>query len=141
VLVSVVDAGQVTEVVRGQDGVLKGAHPGLVILVTSTVAVGVIRDLADACERGGVTLIDCGVTGGSRAAEHGLIALVGGPEDVVARVRPVLDDVASRVVRCGPLGTGMACKIASQCVTAGRWRSVHEAVELASAAGVDPATF
>jgi 3-hydroxyisobutyrate dehydrogenase-like beta-hydroxyacid dehydrogenase len=32
----------------------------------------------------------------------------------------------------------MATKIAKQIVTAGRWRSVHESVELATAAGVDP---
>ena len=33
----------------------------------------------------------------------------------------------------------MATKLASQIVTAGRWRAVYEAVELASACGVDPA--
>jgi 3-hydroxyisobutyrate dehydrogenase-like beta-hydroxyacid dehydrogenase len=38
------------------------------------------------------------------------------------------------------VGTGMATKLGCQVVTAGRWRAVHEAVELATAAGVDPAT-
>src|SRR5262249_18023251 len=67
-------------------------------------------------------------------------ALVGGPDDVVARVRPIFEDFAAEVLHCGPVGAGMACKVAGQIVTAGRWRAVHEAVELGAAAGVEPAT-
>ena len=141
VFVSVVDAGQVADAIGGHDGVLTAAHPGLVIAVTSTVAVQVIRHMAELCEQHGATLLDCGVTGGSKAAENGLLALVGGPDHVVARVRPLFDDFAEEVVHCGPLGTGMATKIARNVVTYGCWRAVHEAVELAAASGVEPATL
>jgi 3-hydroxyisobutyrate dehydrogenase-like beta-hydroxyacid dehydrogenase len=141
VFVAVVDAGQVADAIGGQDGVLTGAHPGLVVVVTSTVAVQVIREMAELCARHGATLLDCGVTGGSKATENGLLALVGGPDYVVGRVRPLLDDFAEEVVHCGPLGTGMATKIARNVVTYGCWRAVHEAVELAVASGVEPATL
>jgi 3-hydroxyisobutyrate dehydrogenase-like beta-hydroxyacid dehydrogenase len=141
VFVSVVDAVQVAEAIAGPDGVLSAAHPGLVIVITSTVAVQVIRDMAGLCERCGAALLDCGVAGGSKAAENGLLALVGGPDDVLARVRPVFDDFAEEVVHCGPLGTGMATKIARNVVTYGCWRAVHEAVQLAAASGVEPATL
>ena len=136
-----VDAEQVAAVITGPDGVLAAARPDLVIVVVATISVQAIRALAETCARHGVTLLDCGLTGGSRAADNGLLALVGGPDDVVARVRPVLDDFARQVVHCGGLGTGMATKVAGQIVTAGRWRAVHEAVELATAAGVDRATI
>jgi 3-hydroxyisobutyrate dehydrogenase-like beta-hydroxyacid dehydrogenase len=141
VIVSVVDAAQATEVVTGPNGLLSGAHPDLVVLVTATVAVRVVRELAEACAIRGVALLDCGVTGGSRASEHGLLALVGGPGHVVARVKPVLDDFAEQVAHCGPLGSGMATKIARNVITYGCWRAVHEAVELAEGSGVDPAIF
>ncbi|MGO8859688.1 MAG: NAD(P)-dependent oxidoreductase [Acidimicrobiales bacterium] len=141
VFVSVVDAAQVQAAVEGADGILGAAHPGLVVLVTATVPVRVIRDLAGSCAPRGVALLDCGVNLGSRAATNGLLLFVGGPDDVVNRVRPVLDDIAQQVMHCGPLGTGMATKLGCQVVTAGRWRAVHEAVELASAAGVDPRTL
>jgi 3-hydroxyisobutyrate dehydrogenase-like beta-hydroxyacid dehydrogenase len=141
VFVSVVDAGQVADAIGGPNGLLTAAHPGLVIVITSTVAVQVIRDMAELCEQHGATVLDCGVTGGSKAAENGLLALVGGPEHVLARVRPLFDDFAEEVMHCGQLGTGMATKIARNVVTYGCWRAVHEAVQLAAASGVEPATL
>jgi 3-hydroxyisobutyrate dehydrogenase-like beta-hydroxyacid dehydrogenase len=141
VVVSVVDAAQVADVVTGPDGLLSGAHPDLVILVTATIAVSAVRELAEACALRGVEVLDCAVTGGSRAADRGLVALVGGPEGIVARVKPVLDDFAEQVVHCGPLGSGMATKIARNVITFGCWRAVHEAVGLAEGYGVDPAIF
>ncbi len=141
VFISVVDAAQVRSVVTGPHGVASGGHEGLVVLVTATIPVGIIRDIAESCKSGGITVLDCGVNLGSRAAENGLLLFVGGPDEVIRQIRPVLDDVATRVMHCGPLGTGMATKLGCQVVTAGRWRAVHEAVELAAAAGVDPATL
>jgi 3-hydroxyisobutyrate dehydrogenase-like beta-hydroxyacid dehydrogenase len=141
VLVAVVDAAQVADVITGPNGILAGARSGLVVVVTSTIAVQVVRDMAEVCERSGVDLLDCAVKGGNRVAENGILALVGGPDDVVRRARPVIDDFAGRVFQCGPLGTGMATKLASAVVTAARWRAVHEAVALAAAAGAEPATL
>jgi 3-hydroxyisobutyrate dehydrogenase-like beta-hydroxyacid dehydrogenase len=139
VFVAVVDAPQVARVFGGDGGVVAGAHPGLVVAVTATVPVAVIRDLAATCAPLGVTVLDCGVNRGARAADNGLLLFVGGADEVVARIRPVLDDIAEQVLHCGPFGTGMATKLACQVVTAGRWRAVHEAVALATASGVDPA--
>jgi 3-hydroxyisobutyrate dehydrogenase-like beta-hydroxyacid dehydrogenase len=138
VFIAVVDAHQVTDVVTGPNGLLSGAHPGVVYVVTATIAVSVIEDLAERCQPDGATVLDCGVTRGSRAANNGLIALVGGSDDVVRRIRPTIEDFAAQVVHCGPLGAGMSTKLASQIVTAARWRGVHEAVELGLACGVDP---
>jgi 3-hydroxyisobutyrate dehydrogenase-like beta-hydroxyacid dehydrogenase len=141
VFVSVVDDAQVRSVVLAPDGVAKGAHEGLVVLVTATIPVRVVHDLAESCAPRGIIVLDCGINLGSRAAENGLLLFVGGPDDAIRRVKPVLDDIAAQVIRCGPLGTGMATKLGCQVVTAGRWRAVHEAVELAMVAGVDPATL
>jgi alkylhydroperoxidase/carboxymuconolactone decarboxylase family protein YurZ len=81
------------------------------------------------------------VTPGDKAAENGMVAILGGDDAVVAAALPVLRDWAKRVVHCGPLGAGMATKIARNVVTYGSWRTVSEAAELAAAAGVDPATL
>jgi 3-hydroxyisobutyrate dehydrogenase-like beta-hydroxyacid dehydrogenase len=141
VFVAVVDAEQVRSVVQGPNGIAEGAREGLVVLVIATIPIRVIQDLAESCAPRGVSLLDCGVNLGGRAAENGLLLFVGGPEEAIRRVRPVLDDIATQVIQCGPLGTGMATKLGCQVVTAGRWRAVHEAVELATAAGVDPETL
>jgi 3-hydroxyisobutyrate dehydrogenase-like beta-hydroxyacid dehydrogenase len=141
VLVAVVDADQARTVLSGPDGVLAGAHPGLVVVLLSTVAVPVVHDLAATCASAGAALLDCGVTPGDRAAENGLVAILGGAPDTVQRAMPVLADFAKRVVHCGPLGAGMATKIARNVITYGSWHVVHEAATLAAAAGVDPVTL
>lgn len=85
-----------------------------------------------------MTVLDCGVTPGDQAAHNGMVAMVGGDDDSVRRAMPVLADFAKKVVHCGPLGAGMATKIARNVLTYGSWRAAHEAAALAEAAGVDP---
>ncbi|MCW2898581.1 MAG: hypothetical protein JWO67_846 [Streptosporangiaceae bacterium] len=139
VLLAVVDAGQARTVLSGDHGVLSGAHPGLIVVLLSTVAVPVVHELAETCAKAGVSLLDCGVTPGDKAADNGLVAILGGDAETVDRAMPVLDDFAKKVVHCGPLGAGMATKIARNVITYGSWRTVREAAALAEAAGVDPA--
>ncbi len=141
VLIAVVDAAQVREVLRGADGVLAGARPGLVVVLLSTLAVPEVLDIAEECRPFGVALLDCGVTPGDQAANNGMVAMVGGDDDTVRRAMPVLADFAKKVVHCGPSGAGMATKIARNVLTYGTWRVAHEAAELARAAGVDPETL
>ncbi|GAA2528816.1 NAD(P)-binding domain-containing protein [Winogradskya humida] len=141
VMVAVVNADQARTVITGPDGLLAAAHPGLIIVLQSTVALPVVHELAEACEAVGVGFLDCGVTPGDRAAEHGMVAIVGGDTSTVEAARPVLDDWAKKVVHCGPVGAGMATKIARNVITYGSWSVVAEAAALAGSAGVDPGTL
>lgn len=141
VLVAVVDAGQARAVLVAADGLLSGAHPGMTVVLLSTVAVPVVHELAGLCAKSGVALLDCGVTPGDKAAENGMVAILGGDDAAVGHAMPVLEDFAKRVVHCGPLGAGMATKIARNLITYGSWTVVNEAATLARAAGVDPATL
>jgi len=137
VMIAVVDADQARTVLAGEDGLLSSAHPGSIVVLLSTVAVPVVRELAGLCAEAGVALLDCGVTPGDKAAQNGLVAIVGGPDDAVAAAMPVLSDFAKQVIHCGPLGSGMATKIARNVVTYGSWRVVREASLLAATYGVD----
>jgi 3-hydroxyisobutyrate dehydrogenase-like beta-hydroxyacid dehydrogenase len=138
VFVAVVNADQARQVVAGHDGLLAGAHPGLVIVLLSTVAVPVVHELARTAADSGVAFVDCGVTPGDKAATNGMVAIVGGDDEIVARAMPVLSDFAKHVVHCGPLGAGMATKIARNVVTYASWRAVFEATQLAERSGVSP---
>lgn len=141
VMVAVVDADQARAVVTGPDGLLAGGRRGGIVVLLSTVTLDVVHELAAACTEVGVRFLDCGVTPGDKAAEHGMVAIVGGDRDAVEHARPVLEGWAKRVVYCGPLGAGMATKIARNVITYGSWRTVAEAAALAGAAGVDPETL
>ncbi|WP_019546644.1 NAD(P)-binding domain-containing protein [Streptomyces sulphureus] len=138
VMVAVVTGAQAREVVLGEKGLLGAARPGATVVLLSTVELPVVHELAAACEERGVGFLDCGVTPGDQAAEHGMVAIVGGVEATVRAARPVLDDWAKTVVHCGPVGAGMVTKIARNVVTYGGWRAVSEAAALAAAAGVEP---
>jgi len=141
VLVAVFDEAQVRDALTASDGVLSGARPGLVAVILSTIPVAAIQELADICARDGVGLLDCGVTPGDQAPFNEIVALVGGPDDVVGRAMPVLSDFARAVVHCGPRGTGMAVKIARNMVTYCTWAAVDEAAALAACAGVHTDVF
>lgn len=140
VMVAVVDAAQAREVLAGEKGVLSAAHVGLTVVLLATVDIPSVHELAALCAEQGVGFLDCGVTQGDRdPADNGLTAVLGGEQAIVDAARPVLEDWAMKVVHCGPLGAGMATKIARNVVTYGSWRTVTEAEALLRAAGVDPA--
>jgi 3-hydroxyisobutyrate dehydrogenase-like beta-hydroxyacid dehydrogenase len=141
VMVAVLDAPQARDVLGGPGGILEGASAGLIVVLLSTVEVAVVQELAELAATKGVVLLDCGVTPGQKAAQHGLVAMIGGEEEDVERARPVLEDWAKAVVHCGPPGSGMVAKIARNLVTYCCWRVVHEASVLAAGAGVDVKRF
>lgn len=137
VLIAVVSAAQAIDVLDGPNGVLTQARPGLNVVLLSTVSIedlGRIRALTDAA---GVGLIDCGVTGGTKAAENGLVCLVGADEATFVQVKPVLDGFARSVAHMGGPGTGMAAKIARNVVVFGCLRAGYEGALLARKSGVD----
>jgi 3-hydroxyisobutyrate dehydrogenase-like beta-hydroxyacid dehydrogenase len=142
VLIAVVSAEQVRDVLTGEDGVLAGAHPGLVVAILSTVSVAVIHELDVLSRDHGVDLVDIGVTGLPTAVAQGqLVCMAGGSDLVMARASEVLEKFAASVHHLGPVGSGMAAKIALNAITYGTWRTVHEACSLAEGVGVNLPAF
>lgn len=136
VMVAVANASQAIEVISGPKGLLEGAHPNLIVVLLSTIALSEVQKISDLCSNAKVGFLDCGVTPGNRASENGIVAIVGGDHTVFQQALPVLEDWAKTVVHCGPVGSGMATKIARNLVTFGSWCTVAEAAKLVEAAGV-----
>lgn len=137
VIVAVVSAQQTIDVLSGPDGVLASARPGASVVLVATVSLNDLTRIRALTDAAGVALIDCGVTGGQKARENGLVCLVGGTEDAVAAVRPVLDGFAKLVAHMGPAGAGMAAKIARNVIVYGCLRAGYEAAALCRLTGVD----
>jgi 3-hydroxyisobutyrate dehydrogenase-like beta-hydroxyacid dehydrogenase len=137
VVVAVVNDAQVRTVVTGPDGVLSAGRTGCTVVVVSTVSTDTVADLATQALEQGVSVVDCGVSGGPGAAAEGqLVCMVGGTDEAVERVRPVLDVVGSLVLHMGPLGAGLSAKLARNLVQYGSWLAAYEAQVLAEAAGI-----
>jgi len=143
VIIAVVNDEQVLDVVgdpaaHPAGGVLGGARPGTTVVVLSTVSPRTVQRVGELARSRGVGVLDCGVSGGPAAAAEGkLVAMVGGDEAVIDRVRPVLDGFCSSVVRMGPLGAGLQAKLARNLVQYGSWLAAYEGQVLAEAAGVE----
>lgn len=140
-LVAVFNEEQAREALLGPDGLLAGARPGLIVVLLSTVSVPTVVALERQCAARNVALLDCGVTPGDQAPLNGIVGLLGGPDDVVKRAMPILQDFARAIVHCGSTGAGMTVKIVRNLITYATWAAVDEAATIAAAAGIEPATL
>jgi 2-hydroxy-3-oxopropionate reductase len=130
---------QVEEVVLGQDGVIEGAPPGLVLADMSSIAPLVSRKVAAALAAKGVEMLDAPVSGGEPKAIAGTLSvMVGGKKEVFDRCYPVLKAMGASVVLTGAVGAGNVTKLANQVIVALNIAAMSEAFVLAVRAGVEP---
>jgi 3-hydroxyisobutyrate dehydrogenase-like beta-hydroxyacid dehydrogenase len=73
-----------------------------------------------------------------KEAESGHLALmVGGPDEVLLRVRPVLDCFADTIIHAGPVGSGHKLKLINNFLALCHAAAAAEAITVAAKAGVD----
>jgi 3-hydroxyisobutyrate dehydrogenase len=138
----VVDGGQVAEILLGQDGVIQGAHPGLLCVDSSTIAPSDTRRIGAALGEHGVGMLDAPVTGSSPRAEEGsLTIMAGGKADEFSRSKPVLEAMGRLIVHVGELGQGEMLKLINNALGAANAAALAEALLLARATGVDLDAF
>lgn len=132
---------QLLEVAAGADGVLANAKPGAVIVSHTTGTVGTLSGLA-AEVPAGPTLLDAPVSGSAEDIAAGkLTVLLGGPDDAVARVRPVLAAYADPLIATGGLGSALNLKLINNVVFAANAQLVAAAVQLGQQLGVREETL
>lgn len=130
----------VVDVVGGDDGVVEGLRSGTPIVDMSTIGPTCVKALAATVARHGGVFVDAPVTGSVGAATDGRLGcFVGGDDHTVARIRPVLDVLASPVEHVGETGAGAAVKLAVNLVLAATNQAVAEALVLGEALGIEPA--
>jgi 3-hydroxyisobutyrate dehydrogenase len=91
---------------------LPAMRPGSVIAVHSTIHPDTCREVARQAKEQDLHVIDAPVSGGSPAAEAGVLTLMlGGDEDVIARVMPVFESFGKLIVHLGDVGAGQHVKL------------------------------
>jgi 3-hydroxyisobutyrate dehydrogenase-like beta-hydroxyacid dehydrogenase len=106
------DAPDVERVALGKDGIVEGIRAGAVFIDMSTIDPDTTRRVGAAIAAIGASMIDSPVGKTADAAVAGTLTLmVGGPADVVARCRPVLDCMGTDFFHCGDLGAGEVMKL------------------------------
>jgi 3-hydroxyisobutyrate dehydrogenase-like beta-hydroxyacid dehydrogenase len=113
--------------------------PGAVVVDLSTNDARTPRDMAHIAAQRGVSYVDAPVSGGpSRAATGELTTMVGGDEQAVARVMPVLSQVAKEVEYVGPSGSGGIAKLLNNFVAIWNMVGVSQAFLAGEALGMSP---
>jgi 3-hydroxyisobutyrate dehydrogenase-like beta-hydroxyacid dehydrogenase len=111
-LVAVTDDAALEELCLGESGILSWLSPEGILSNVSTVAPSTMRLLAEAGPPGRV--LESPVMGAPAAVGRGEGQFyLGGPADVVDRLRPLWEDLGSDYVHCGPVGAAAAMKIVS----------------------------
>jgi 2-hydroxy-3-oxopropionate reductase len=134
------DSPDVEQVALGPEGLIEGAHAGLIYVDMSTIAPAVAVRVAQALAEKGVRCLDAPVSGGDVGARQGTLSImVGGDEATLAQVQPVLGVLGKSTVWCGSHGAGQIVKACNQVLVAVTIAGVSEALTLGAKAGVDPA--
>lgn len=133
------DTPDVEQVVLGKDGILEGAHEGLIYIDNSTIKPETARILAEKLAAAGVMALDAPVSGGDVGAKNGtLTIMVGGPQEAFDKAEPLWKAMGKAWVLVGDSGAGQIAKVCNQIIVGAQMASLAEALITAQKAGVDP---
>ncbi|HMD90770.1 MAG TPA: NAD(P)-binding domain-containing protein, partial [Anaerolineaceae bacterium] len=139
VFTCVPDSPDVEKVVLGPNGIIEGAHPGLIWIDNSSIKAGTTRELSRRLAEKGVASLDAPVSGGDIGARQAtLTIMVGGPAEALQQVYPILQAMGKTIVHLGDSGTGQIAKSANQIMVAAQMVGMAELLIFAQKAGADP---
>jgi 2-hydroxy-3-oxopropionate reductase len=133
------DSPDVEKVALGPNGIIEGAHEGLIFVDNSTIKPSASRSIAERLQKVGVLALDAPVSGGDIGARNAtLTIMVGGPEEALNEVMPVFLAMGKTITHIGPAGTGQIAKAANQIMVAAQMVAMGELLIFAQKAGADP---
>ncbi|HEY3050025.1 MAG TPA: 2-hydroxy-3-oxopropionate reductase [Polaromonas sp.] len=134
------DTPDVAKVLFGDNGVASGLSAGKTVVDMSSISPMETKEFAQKINALGCDYLDAPVSGGEVGAKAGsLTIMVGGPEAVFERVKPLFELMGKNITLVGGNGDGQTCKVANQIIVALNIAAVGEALLFASKAGADPA--
>jgi 2-hydroxy-3-oxopropionate reductase len=133
------DSPDVELVALGEDGIIEGAHEGLIFVDNSTIKPASARHIAEKLDKKGVLSLDAPVSGGDIGAQQGTLAImVGGPASALEKVRPIFEVIGKTITHVGGTGAGQIAKAANQVMVAAQMVAMGELLILAKKSGADP---
>jgi 3-hydroxyisobutyrate dehydrogenase len=138
VLSMLADDGASRAVWLGEDGALAAVPGEAVVIDCSTVSSAWIAELAKAASARGVEMLDAPVTGSrAQAAAGQLWFFVGGAEETLAKVMPVLQAMSKEITHLGPVGSGATMKLVNNFLCGVQIASLAEGLVWLERSGLD----
>jgi len=133
------DSPDVELVALGTDGIIEGAHDGLILVDNSTIKPASARMIAEKLSEKNVFALDAPVSGGDIGAKNGtLTIMVGGDAPALEKVMPVFQAMGKTITHVGEAGAGQVAKAANQIMVAAQMVAMGELLVFSKKAGVDP---
>ena len=144
IITMVPDTPDVEAVLFGENGVAAGlkaaAGARKVVVDMSSISPIATKKFAEKMNALGCDYLDAPVSGGEVGAINATLSImVGGPEAVFERVKPVFELMGKNITLVGGNGDGQTAKVANQIIVALNIEAVAEALLFAAKAGADPA--
>jgi 3-hydroxyisobutyrate dehydrogenase len=143
ILIVVVDAGQIDDVLSGEEGLLETLGSDHLVLIHSTIAPADAARLAHAIQARRALAIDAPISGGpARALAGQLSIMAAGSVAALDRAKPLFAALAARVFEVGAEpGLGATMKLANNLLAGAYLAAGAEAFAIGRAAGLDPQTM
>jgi 2-hydroxy-3-oxopropionate reductase len=133
------DSPDVEMVMLGKNGIIEGSNQSLICVDNSTIKPATARKIASTLKEKGIDFLDAPVSGGEIGAKNGsLTIMIGGSENALEKVRPILTSIGKTITYVGPSGTGQIAKAANQIMVAAQMVAMGELLILAKKSGSDP---
>lgn len=139
VLMCVLHTAAIEACAFGPEGIATSARQDKILVDLSTADPAATRRLAARLKQEtGMGWVDAPVSGGPPAARDGTMTVMAGgaPEDI-ARIRPLMADMAANFTHMGPSGAGQTTKMINQAIVGTGYVLMAEALVLAERAGID----
>lgn len=139
VLTCLPSAEALLEVVEGENGLISGAHPGLVVVEISMLSLQAKEQAQASLERAGVSMLDCPISGTpAQVAPRKTVFFGSGNEEEFQRCLPVFQAVTDHTFYLGSFGAGSKMKCVANLLVAVHMLAAAEAMVLSTKAGLDP---
>lgn len=140
VIITMLPNSQIVEAVMfGSDGLYDGLCKNKIFIDMGSSDYASNQRISRELEKKGVKMLDAPVTGSSKGAAAGTLTIMaGGDEDTLAKVRPVLEVMGSKIIPVGPVGSADIAKACNQMLFALNLAAASEVFALSAKAGLDP---
>src|SRR3989440_236370 len=128
----------VREVFLGAQGALAGSRAGTVLVDMTTSEPSLAREIYEVSRGKDVASVDAPVSGGDVGAKNAALSImVGGDNEAIEAIRPLLECMGKTIVHQGPAGAGQHTKMVNQVLIATNMIGVCEALLYGYKAGLD----
>lgn len=131
-------AKHVSQVLFGNDGVVKHGKPNTIIVDMSSISPEESVEISNSLNKHKMFLVDAPVSGGEPMAISGELSIMaGGEKHHYNSALPLFKSMGKDIVHMGPVGTGSATKLTNQILVSAHLAALSEALVFASKSGID----